>query len=294
MVIKLSMEGDIMKHIEKYLSKLEEFLFLRNLTSNSKKNYISCIRRFLEWLFDQSLIPEEATFEDIRQFLLELRKLHGLSPRTVNAYCSEIRFFWTYVLKKQWDKYSVPMAKFDSKLPEVISHEDAICFIESLDNLRDKAIVALMYGSGLRISEACNLKCRNINRNDMTLLIEKNKNRQERLVILSENTLTLLEDYWRRCGKPMDCLFPGRDRIKSVTPGTISNHLKKHSKKIGLTNHVKCHMFRHGYALYLYNHGADLLTIQQLLGHKSIISTTIYVRLSSLKNINVKSPMDEC
>ena len=288
----LSMKGDIMNHMDNYLSELEEFLLLRNLSDNSKKNYISCIKRFLKWLFEQSLIPEAATFSDIRQFLIELRSIHKLSPRTVNAYCSEIKFFWICVLKKQWDKYQVPMAKFDSKLPEIISHEDAINLIESFDNLRDKTIVALMYGSGLRISEACQLKCENINRKDMTILIEKSKSREARLSKLSLNTLLLLEDYWRKCGKPMDYLFPGRDRSKPVTPGTISNHLKKASLSIGFKHHVKCHSFRHAYALYLYNHGTDLLTIQKLLGHKSITSTTIYVRLSHLKNIDVVSPMD--
>jgi site-specific recombinase XerD len=282
-----------MFNIDHYLSKLEEFFLLRNLTDNTRKNYISSIRRFLLWLIEYSIIVEDATYDHIRRFLYDLRTIFELSPRTVNYYCSKIRFLWIYVLNKSWDPYQVPMAKFDSKLPEVISHEDAIYFITSLENLRDKAICALMYGSGLRISEVSHLKYDDISRKNMNICIRKSKSREARLAILSERTLEILEEYWFKYGKPRDYLFPGRDRVKPVTSKTILNHLKKHAQTLGWNhNNITCHMFRHGFALYIYDHGADLLTIQFLLGHKSIQSTTIYVRLSRINKLDITSPMD--
>ena len=276
-----------------YLSLIEEFLYLRNLSPNSKKNYISSIRRFLLWLDKHSLRPEEVSFEHIRKFLYDLRTTFELAPRTVNCYCSKIRFFWIYGLHKSWDPYLVPMAKFDSKLPEVISHEEAIYFINSFYNLRDKAVCALMYGSGLRISEVLHIRCCDIDRKNKKIYIRTSKARTSRYAILTNRVLEILTEYWFKCGRPRDYLFPGRDRINPVTANTITTHLKKHAKEIGLNHNISCHMFRHGFALYIYEHGADLLTVQKLLGHKSILSTTIYVQMSSINKITIVNPMDQ-
>jgi site-specific recombinase XerD len=162
-----------------------------------------------------------------------------------------------------------------------------------MDNLRDKAICALMYGSGLRISEARKLRYDDISRTNNQIYISRSKSRSDRFAMLSKTTLEILTEYWQTYGKPKGLLFLTR-KGKLLSSNTISNHLKDHAHKLGWTRNISAHIFRHSFALNLYNNGTDLLTIQKLLGHKSIISTTIYVRLSSISQLNVTSPMDWC
>ena len=280
--------------INKYLSKLEEFFELRNFADKTRENYLSSLKRYLYWLQENHIMPEEATYQDIRNFLKYLKSSRGLTNQTINYYISKIRFFQLYILDKAWNTYQVPFSKFDSKLPEILTHEEAILFITTLDNLRDKAICALMYGSGLRISEARKLRYADISRANNQIYISRSKSRSDRHAILPKITLEILTKYWKKHGKPKGLLFPNRNRFNPVSSNTISIHLKKHALILGWDCNVSPHIFRHSFALNLYNNGTDLLTIQKLLGHKSIISTTIYVRLGNINQLNVTSPMDWC
>jgi len=288
------MKGDVMFKTDYYLSKLEKFFELRNFADKTRENYLSSLKCYLTWLCENHIIPENATYEDIRQFLHYLKNIRGLSKQTINYYISKVRFFQLYVLDKSWNTYQVPFSKFDSKLPETLSHEEAIFFIQSLDNLRDKAICALMYGSGLRISEARKIKYDDISRINSQIYISKSKSRSDRFAILPQMTLDILTEYWRSYGRPKGFLFLNRNGVIPISTQTITVHLKKHAVNLGWNRHLSTHMFRHSFALNLYNNGADLLTIQKLLGHKSIISTTIYVRLSNINQLNITSPMDWC
>ena len=280
--------------INDYLSKLEEFFELRNLADKSRENYLSSLKRYLCWLQENHITPEETSYQDIRNFLKHLKASRGLTKQTINYYISKIRFFQIYVLDKSWNTYQVPFSKFDSKLPETLTHEEAILFIQTLDNLRDKAICALMYGSGLRISEARKLRYDDISRANNQIYISRSKSRSDRYAILPKITLDILTEYWRKSGRPKGFLFTNMKRINPISTNTISNHLKGHALRLGWNRNISPHIFRHSFALNSYNNGADLLTIQKLLGHKSIISTTIYVRLGNINQLNITSPMDWC
>ncbi len=288
----LTTKGDFMFNINDYLSKLEEFFELRNLADKTRENYLSSLNCYLSWLQENCILPEDATYEDIRSFLKYLKLSRGLTKQTINYYISKIRFFQIYVLNKPWNSYQVPFSKFDSKLPETLTHEEAIFFIKSLKNLRDKAICALMYGSGLRISEARKLRYDDISRVNNQIYIRQAKSRSDRYAILSKLTLEILTEYWQKYSKPKGLLFPNRDGINPISTQIITIHLKKHALNLGWNRNISTHIFRHSFALNLYNNGADLLTIQKLLGHKSITSTTIYVHLGNINQLNVTSPMD--
>jgi len=277
-----------------YLSKLEEFFELRNLAERTRQNYRSSLKCYLSWLQEKNITPEEVTYQDIRNFLNHLKFSCGLTKQTINYYISKIRFFQIYVLNQSWNSYQVPFSKFDSKLPETLTHDEAIFFIQTLDNLRDKAICALMYGSGLRISEARKLRYDDISRANNQIYISQSKSRSDRYAILPKMTLEILTEYWIKYSKPKGLLFPNRKGINPISSQIISVHLNKHALNLGWNRSISAHMFRHSFALNLYNKGTDLLTIQKLLGHKSIISTTIYVRLANINQLNITSPMDWC
>lgn len=230
--------------INDYLAILEEFFELRNLAEKSRENYLSSLKRYLCWLQEKHIMPEEATYQDIRNFLKYLKVSRGLTNQTINYYISQIRFFQLYVLDKSWNTYQVPFSKFDSKLPETLTHEEAIFFIQTLDNLRDKAICALMYGSGLRISEARKLRYDDINRANNQIYISRSKSRSDRYAILPKMTLDILTEYWKKYGKPKELLFPNRNAINPVSSQIISLHLNKHTHNLGWKRDISAHMFR--------------------------------------------------
>jgi site-specific recombinase XerD len=281
-----------MFQINDYLSRLEEYYELKNYTSKTRENYTSSLKCYLYWLNENDILPEQAEYEHIRAFVHFLRVERKLAIQTINYYISKVRFFQIYLLNKSWNPYQVPFSKFDSKLPETLTHDEAILFLNTLPNLKDKAICALMYGSGLRVSEARNLRYSDISRSNLQIYIRKSKSRSARYAILPKLTLDILTEYWKVYGKPTGLLFPNRNGVHPISTQIISTHFKIHGQRLGWSKTIYPHMFRHSFALNLYNNGYDLLTIQKLLGHKSIASTTIYVNLSDISKLNVTSPVD--
>ena len=193
---------------------------------------------------------------------------------------------------KPFDKYQVPFMKTIKKIPTIYSKEIIFQFIDSLENIRHKAYAALLYSSGIRVSELQYLKYEDVSRKNMLLYIRKTKSRTDRYAILSKKALTILTQYWFAAGKPKKFLFPGyHDRTKPVSKFTINRAINDHAKVFNI--HLTPHLFRHHFGCHMYESGYDLLTIQKLLGHKSIHSTTIYVQLANPNKLNIISPFDE-
>ena len=152
-----------------------------------------------------------------------------------------------------------------------------------------------MYSAGLRVGEVCHLKYSDINRKNMTIHISHSKNRSERYAILAANTLDILTQYWYAFGKPTDWLFPSTfNNGNSIVSFTVNRFVNDHLSRLGWSQKLNCHSFRHSFGTHLYENNVDLLTIKSLLGHKSINSTTVYVHLGFHKNSKVKSPFDYC
>lgn len=282
--------------MQKYLENFRQMIALRGLTKHTIKSYSTYIRAYLDYL--ETVLhknPEDVSWQELRDYIVFLQKERSLSDRTINHCISQLRFFTLYVLHKPWDPYQLPMRKFDAYLPFVPLQQEVAAFISSIPDLKVKAMVTLMYSSGLRIGEVCNLKCSDIDRHNMRLHISHGKNRSDRYAILSPKALTLLEDYWRSCGKPMGYLFPKQRKSQADAPIDtffLSRHIHLHEDSLGWGRRLTCHSFRHAFGTHLYENGTDLLTIKSLLGHKSLNSTTLYVHLASNTTSGVKSPLD--
>lgn len=275
-----------------YFSKLNTYLDLRDLAPNTRKSYLSFLRSYLTWLADLGISPEKASYEDIRNYILYLKNVKGLKNHSINAHTSQIRFFRLYILKQPWDRFEVPTMKFHTTLPEILTLEETLVFIGSMGNLKHKTCVALLYSSGLRVSELCHLRYQDISRKDMRIFISASKNRSERYALLSGKALDILTEYWNHYGRPKGWLFPGAKKDAPIVTYTVSCFIKKHLEHLGWTNHVSAHTFRHSFATHLYERGEDLLTIQNLLGHKSINSTTLYIHLARKGPVQTRSPFD--
>ncbi|MEA1975138.1 MAG: tyrosine-type recombinase/integrase [Bacillota bacterium] len=181
--------------------------------------------------------------------------------------------------------------KTTRKLPTIYSKEIIFQFIDSFKNIRHKAYAAILYSSGIRVSELQHLRYEDVSRKNMMLYIRETKSRTDRYAILSKNALAILTKYWNSNGKPKGYLFPGyHNRNKCVSKNTINNVFDDRSKTFGVK--ITPHLLRHHFGCHMYEDGYDILTIQKLLGHKSINSTTIYIQLANPNQFNIISPFE--
>lgn len=280
--------------MDKYLDSFREMISLRGLTDHTLKSYCTYIRAYLDYL-QNSLhkFPEDVSWQELRDFIKWLQAERSLSDRTVNTAISQLRFFTMYVLHKPWDDTQLPMRKFDTYLPFVPSHEEAMVFISSISDLKQKAMISLLYSSGLRIGEVCSLKYSDIERKNMRIHIRHTKNRSDRYAILSQNALDILTEYWFAFDKPTDWLFPSqRSKDKPCHTYNVMRWMELHEAELGWEHRLTCHSFRHAFGTRLYENGTNLLTIKHLMGHKSLNSTLIYIHLASYSGRNIASPFD--
>ena len=278
-----------------YLESFTDMLRLRGLTEKSIKSYTTYIKAYLDFIEVNHLSsPDQLSWEDMRRFITQIQEERQLSDRTVNAIISQLRFFTIFVIHKTWDPTQIPRRKFDTYLPYVPSQEDAITFIDSIPDLKPRAMISLLFSAGLRADEVCHLKAGDIERSRHRIHIRQSKNRSDRYAQLSDKELELLIQYWYQCGKPGDWLFPAaKDPSRPCKTQFIGYHIKKHKEELGWSDRpLTAHSFRHCYGTCLYESGADLLTIQAYMGHRSLRSTLIYIHLSSRHLRKFKSPYD--
>ncbi len=230
-----------------YLSSYREMISLRGLTDHTVKSYSTYIQAYLDYL--EKVLkksPEDVSWDELRDFSRWLQDSRSLSDRTINAAISQLRFFTLYVLHKPWDPTQLPMRRFDQYLPFVPSQQEVWTFISTIPDLKQKAMLALMYSSGLRIGEVCSLKYQDIERKNMRVHISHGKNRSDRYAILSQKALDILTEYWFAYDKPMNWLFPqqkGAD--KPIDTFFLSRHIHEHEARLGWEQRLTCHSFRH-------------------------------------------------
>jgi site-specific recombinase XerD len=152
----------------------------------------------------------------------------------------------------------------------------------------------LMYGAGLRILEACSLHVSDIDSARMVIHIRLSKGKEDRYVMLGEYLLKQLRSYWIAERPSGQYLFPGTESGRHISQTTVRNVLNKAVKLSGLKKHITAHTFRHAFATHLLEDGADLRLVQELLGHRSIRTTTKYTHINTAYIRSMRSPLDSC
>ena len=274
---------------EKYLLKLQNDIFLRNFTPSTGENYIRYVTKFLGHTGKDAM---SITYADIRKFAFHLKDAENKKPSTINGYTAAIRFFFEHTLGYIWDEKKVPKMKLDKKLPAILTLDEVFLLIDSIGNLKHKAMVSTMYSSGLRVSEVCRLRYDDIRRSQKKIYVSKSKSRQDRYAILSDNNLEILSEYWRRGGRPMGWLFPSTMNDGPLAATTVARFMKNYVGELGYPNNVTPHSLRHSFAVHLLEGGVSKTYIQQLLGHLCPSSTDCYLQMTSKALMGIKSPFD--
>lgn len=279
-----------MESQEQILLRMKKDILLRGLSIRTMESYTSNARAFLEYCNQPS---EQLNEHDIRNYLWYLINEKKVSPGTVNAYNAAIRFLFAVTFNRTLNYLQIPRQKKRKTLPEILSREEVSLIIESCKNIKHKAMLAVIYSSGLRISEAAALKIAHIDSKNMRLFVESGKGSKDRYTLLSETCLHVLREYFSiyRPKHPEGWLFLGTNNVSHITYRGIELAFDKAVKRANITKHVSVHTLRHAFATHLLEDGATLLQIKELLGHSSIQSTTIYLHLANLTS-EIKSPLD--
>lgn len=275
---------------EKYLFKLTQDMSLKNFTASTSEDYYRFVKRFLAFVNKDAM---SITYADIRKFIFCLKDSEHKASSTINCYTAAIRFFFEYTLGYVWDSKKIPKMKRDRKLPAVLTREQVWLLIDSTDNYKHKALFAVIYSSGLRVSEACRLRYDDILRSKKMIYVSTSKNRQDRYSILSEHCLEILTEYWIRYDRPRGWLFPSPMRDAPVTTETVEQSMRKQARKLGFPHGVTPHTLRHSFAVHLLEDGISQTFIQQLLGHRSPASTNCYLQMTSKALMGIQSPFDK-
>ena len=184
-----------------------------------------------------------------------------------------------------------PKAKKIIKHPVTLTKNEVGLLLTALSNIKHRAILTTIYSTGIRVSEAANLKVDDIDSDRMFLYINQGKGRKDRKAILSKSLLDLLRKYWCTC-MPRNWLFPGQNKKNPIERRSIRKIVKNASDKAGIKKNVSVHTLRHSCATHLLEDGTDLRSIQVLLGHSSITTTSKYLHISNKLISSIKSPLD--
>ena len=189
-------------------------------------------------------------------------------------------------------KLELPTTRVSYKLPEILSSHEVQSIIKVTGNIKHKAVLMIIYGAGLRVSEAVKLRIQDIDSSRMTLHIRDCKNRKDRYVILSPIIYEILCKYWKTC-RFKDYVFPGQKPGESITTSSAGAIYKQAKERACIKKSGGIHALRHAFATHMLEAGEDLFVIKKLLGHSSIHSTVRYLSFIPDKDTKVKSPIDQ-
>lgn len=258
---------------------------------NYSKSTITCyVRQVSEFAQHFNVSPERLGMEQIREYQVFLLKNRASIPKLIQTVCA-LRFLYRVTLGKDWMIKHIPFPKKPKKLPTVLSRGEVRDLIASVTNLKHRAIISTIYATGLRVSEALNLRIDAIDSKRMQILVRQGKGQKDRVVMLSPVLLGLLRTYWKRY-RPNLVLFPGRNPESPINREQIGLVVKDAAKRAGITKNVSPHTLRHSFATHLLEAGYDVRKIQILMGHRSLKTTTVYMHVAKECLREIQSPLD--
>jgi site-specific recombinase XerD len=265
-----------------------EDLRIRKYSPSTIAHYVAAVARFARH-FGKS--PDRLGIEEIRSYQVHLVDRAKTSWSSLKILVSALRFLYKITLRRSFPIEFVPYPKKERRLPVVLSREETSRFLAAADNRKHRAILTAAYAAGLRVSEVAHLEVGDIDSQRMVIRIRQGKGRKDRYVTLSPVLLQRLRAYWKQY-RPKRWLFPGQDPDRPIHVVTIQHMCQTVRRRAGLTKNVTVHTLRHTYATHLLEDGANVRTIQVLLGHSSLQTTGRYTHVATSTLASVKSPLD--
>jgi integrase/recombinase XerD len=279
------MEDIIM--FETMLQRYKRDLAIKGYSKKTEDVYYRNIIYFFEYI---QLQPEEVTRELVKDYLYYLSEERKLSSSSLRQARASIVYFYSQTLPMPMAISNIPVKKKETKMPTVFSVDEVFRILNSAANVKHKTMLMLIYSSGLRIGECIKLKVTDIRRDVMRVDVKEAKGGKFRSTILSSVCLRQLEEYWE-IYRPVDWLFKGMKEGTHLTTRSIElafNIAKENSK---VKRYGTTHTLRHSFATHMLETGTSLYQLKNLLGHKSVNSTLVYLHINEEQN-SVHSCLD--
>ena len=264
----------------------------RNYSQSTTRCYLHAVEDFAKY-FHRS--PYRLGPDHIRQYQVHLFRDRKLSPGTIGLRTCALRFLFVKTLGRPYLPDHIPFPKRQRRLPTILDQQEVAQLIDSASNLMHRTMMMMLYATGLRLAEMCHLKVADIDSTRMVIHVRQGKGSRDRDVLLTPELLETLREYWRWM-KPKTYLFPGT--VKGwradvpITEKIVWQAVREAAERAGITKHVSPHSLRHCFATHMLEAGADLCTIQVLLGHAKLAHTTVYLHLSRRHLQAIPSPLE--
>lgn len=271
-----------------YLDDFKKLLTIKRYSYRTIKSYSNALKTF--FLYFEHKNPEKINPSEIEQFINKMVLIDNISQSYQKVLVGSIKLFYNELLCKNYKLNYLYPDRPEKKLPVVLDKSEIKILLNSIQNLKHKAILSLIYSAGLRLSEVIEIKLTDIDSKRMLIKIVQGKGEKDRYVMLSDKLLVLLREYYREY-KPKEYLFEGQKGGK-YSSRSVQAIFKEALRKSNIKKKASVHTLRHSFATHLLESGVDIRIIQQLLGHNSLKTTQIYTQISSSKITEIKSPID--
>jgi integrase/recombinase XerD len=268
--------------------RMLEDLQIRHYSPTTIRLYLHSVAEFARHFGKP---PDQLGLEQIRRYQWFLIQDKQASQSTCIQLVCALRFLYTHTLNRKIEIQRIPFPRRERKLPLILSREEVKALLEAPGKLRDRAALAVLYGSGIRVAEVTQLKPCDIDARRNVLWVRQGKGRKDRQTLLPAKLLELLRLYWR-AERPGDWLFPAVDGTRPIGPKTVYLDCRAAAQAAGISKPVHPHSLRHAFATHLLEAGTNLRTIQILLGHANLETTARYLQVADIAVRSTASPLD--
>lgn len=268
---------------ERYFRELQTHCTVRNFSPRTYDAYAIALKKFFSH-FQQKDHPQNINLKEIKEYLAGVLQRN---PAQMKQAIAALRCLYGNIVIQPEKLKDLKYPKWQSKIPEVLSHEFIMNTIRACTNKRERAIIATLYATGIRLSELCHLRTGDIDRERMIITVRMGKGGKDRIVPLPAELLKTLEEYWRTLSprhRSSQWIFMGENPNNYMSPSTVQRII---SRKLN----AHPHQLRHSYATFLLENKESLKVIGDILGHKSTRTTEIYTHVSRSMIHNAVNPL---
>ncbi len=259
----------------KLREQMTDEMVLRGFAPNTQRAYVQAVTRLARH-YGRS--PDRISKREVKAFLLHLHQDLHRSTSTCNVAAAALRFLYQQTLGRSATGFDIPFARKPKKLPQVLSREEVARLLSCTPFLKHRVLFRIAYSAGVRVSEIVRLRSRDIDSDRMVIRVEQGKGAKDRLALLSPRLLEELRAHWHR-EHPGEFLFPSRSGLGHLCAGALKHAFARAKQHSRIDKPGGIHLLRHSYATHMLEAGIDLHTLQRLLGHRSIRTTTQYIHL---------------
>ncbi|MGD2120688.1 MAG: tyrosine-type recombinase/integrase [Gemmatimonadota bacterium] len=273
------------------LQEMSRAMVLAGYSPKTRKVYLGYGRRFAEW----SEAPlSEADTEEVRRYLVYLVEERGISRSAHSQVVSALRFLFETVLRRPRVLRDIPRPKRQKSLPTVLSKEEVSTLLDAVTHPTSRALVMILYSSGLRVGELVRLRPEDLESDRGLLRVRGGKGRKDRYTLLSARAEEAVERHLLfRNESAGRWLFPSQHKGRHVSTRSVQKVVSRARVRAGIRKRVTPHTLRHSFATHLLEAGTDLRYIQELLGHASSRTTEIYTHVTNRDLSRIRNPLDQ-